>query len=48
MRAAWAAVEAGSIRPVLDRVLPMSELAAAHALLEQRAVIGKLVVEQDL
>lgn len=48
MRQAWAAVESGAIAPVLDRVLPMSRLGEAHALLEQRAVSGKVVVEQDL
>jgi len=48
MNTAWAAVQAGAIVPVLDRVLPMSRLADAHALLEQRAIIGKVVVEQDL
>ncbi len=48
MRTAWAEVVAGRIQPVLDRVLPMSRLADAHALLEQRALAGKVVVEQDL
>jgi len=48
MRRAWSAVESGAIVPVLDQVLPMSRLAEAHTRLEQRAVIGKLVVEQDL
>ncbi|MBN2797511.1 MAG: zinc-binding dehydrogenase [Deltaproteobacteria bacterium] len=48
MRAAWAAVQRGQLRPVLDRVLPMSALGEAHALLENRAVSGKVVVAQDL
>jgi len=48
MREAWAAVATGHIKPVLDRVLPMSQLAEAHALLESRAVTGKIVLEQDL
>jgi len=48
MRDAWDAVCEGSIHPVVDRVLPMSRLAEAHALLEERALIGKVVVEQDL
>ena len=48
MREAWAAVTKGLIHPVLDRVMPMSQLAEAHALLESRSVSGKVVVEQDL
>jgi NADPH2:quinone reductase len=48
MRDAWDAVMGGAIRPVVDRVLPMTRLAEAHALLESRAVKGKIVVEQDL
>ena len=48
MREAWAAVTKGLIRPVLDRVLPMSQLGEAHALLEARSVLGKIVMEQDL
>lgn len=45
---AWEHALAGRIRPVLDRVLPMSALGEAHALLEARAVAGKVVVAQDL
>ncbi len=45
---AWRAVQQGAIRPVLDRVLPMSRLGDAHALLEDRSIIGKIVVQQDL
>ncbi len=45
---AWRAVHQGAIHPVLDRVLPMTRLADAHALLEERAIIGKIVVSQDL
>ena len=48
MRAAWAAVTKGMIQPVVDRVLPMTQLAEAHRLLETRSVSGKVVVEQDL
>ncbi|MCK6504890.1 zinc-binding dehydrogenase [Myxococcota bacterium] len=48
LRTAWRAVADGAIRPVLDRVLPMTRLAQAHALLEERQVIGKIVVAQDL
>ena len=48
MRESWAAVHKGVIRPVVDRVMPMTALADAHRLLESRAVTGKVVVEQDL
>jgi NADPH:quinone reductase-like Zn-dependent oxidoreductase len=37
-------VAAGRLRPVVDRVLPLAEVAMAHELLESRAVIGKLVL----
>jgi len=45
---AWRAVLDGHIRPVVDRVLPMSRLAEAHALLESRQITGKVVLAQDL
>jgi len=48
MREAWSAVSRGEIKPVVDRVLPMTQLAEAHQLLESRAVVGKVVVEQNL
>jgi NADPH:quinone reductase-like Zn-dependent oxidoreductase len=37
-------VEAGRLKPVVDRVLPMSEVAEGHRLLEDRAVFGKVVL----
>jgi len=37
-------VEAGKIRAVIDRVLPLSEARAAHSLLESRAQFGKVVL----
>ncbi|MFN7146577.1 MAG: zinc-binding dehydrogenase, partial [Myxococcota bacterium] len=45
---AWREVAAGRIRPVVDRVLPMSQIADAHALLEGRGAFGKVVLAQDL
>jgi NADPH:quinone reductase-like Zn-dependent oxidoreductase len=40
-----ALVEAGCIRPVIDRVLPLAEAAFAHRLSQQGHVHGKLVLE---
>ena len=36
---------AGRLRPVVDSVMPLDELADAHRRLEARDVFGKLVVE---
>jgi len=38
-------VARGAVRPVVDRVLPMSEVRQAHQLLEDGAVLGKLVLD---
>jgi NADPH:quinone reductase-like Zn-dependent oxidoreductase len=38
-------VEAGKIRAVVDRVLPLSEARQAHELLENRAQFGKVVLK---
>lgn len=45
---AWAEVRRGRIRPVVDRVMPMSRVADAHRLLESRGAFGKVVLAQDL
>ena len=37
-------VEAGRIRPVVDRVLPLKDAAEAQRLMESRAQLGKLVL----
>ena len=37
-------VEAGRIRPVVDRALPLADARRAHELLEDRAQFGKLVL----
>lgn len=44
MADAWQAVQAGRIRPVVDRVVPVRDVARGHALLEAREVLGKVVV----
>jgi NADPH:quinone reductase-like Zn-dependent oxidoreductase len=48
LRQAWALVQAGRIVPVVDDVLPMSRIGAAHARIEGRSVVGKVVLAQDL
>ena len=40
-------VEAGVLRPVVDRVMPLWEAPAAHRLLEDRKVFGKVVLAVD-
>jgi len=35
----------GQLRPVIDRVLPLSEARKGHQLIEQRAVFGKIVLK---
>jgi NADPH:quinone reductase-like Zn-dependent oxidoreductase len=37
-------VAAGRLRPVVDRVLPLAEIPAAHRLLESRSAFGKVVL----
>jgi NADPH2:quinone reductase len=34
----------GKIKPVIDRVMPMSDLMAAYAHMDSRGVRGKLVL----
>ena len=38
-------VEAGRLRPVVDRVLPLREVAEGHRILEAREAFGKIVFE---
>lgn len=40
----WPLVEAGELRPVMDRAFPLAEAAAAHARMEAGAHIGKIVL----
>jgi alcohol dehydrogenase len=38
-------VQMGKLKPVIDRLLPLTEAAVALRLLENREVIGKVIVE---
>jgi putative PIG3 family NAD(P)H quinone oxidoreductase len=40
----WPAIESGEVRPVVDRVLPLAEVAAAHRVLEESGHVGKVVL----
>lgn len=40
----WPLVEAGRVRPVVDRTLPLSEVAEAHRELERSTHVGKIVL----
>ena len=42
---AWPFVESGQLRPVMDRVFPLAEAAAAHARMEGGEHIGKIVLD---
>lgn len=42
---AWPLFEDGTIRPVMDRIFPLAEAAAAHARMEEGDHIGKIVLE---
>jgi NADPH:quinone reductase-like Zn-dependent oxidoreductase len=37
-------VESGRLKPVLHKVLPMSQVAEGHRLMESRDVFGKIVL----
>jgi putative PIG3 family NAD(P)H quinone oxidoreductase len=43
----WPLVEAGTIRPIVDRRLPMSEAAQAHRILESSDHLGKVLLTLD-
>jgi putative PIG3 family NAD(P)H quinone oxidoreductase len=44
----WPLVESGAIRVVVDRVLPMTEAAEAHRLVESNAHLGKVLLVNEL
>jgi NADPH2:quinone reductase len=41
----WPLVESGRIKPVIHRVFPAAQAAAAHALMESSAHVGKIVLQ---
>jgi putative PIG3 family NAD(P)H quinone oxidoreductase len=41
----WPLIEAGTVRPVVDRALPMPEAAEAHRLMEGSTHIGKILLQ---
>jgi NADPH:quinone reductase len=43
-RTVWPHVEAGLLRPVIDRTFPLTEAAAAHARMEAGDHVGKIVL----
>jgi putative PIG3 family NAD(P)H quinone oxidoreductase len=44
LAAVWPAIEAGEVRPVIDRVLPLEQVAEAHRLLEESGHVGKILL----
>jgi NADPH:quinone reductase len=40
----WPLLENGAIRPLIDRVFPLTEAAAAHTLMESNRHVGKLLL----
>ena len=40
----WPSLSTGEVRPVIDRILPLSEVADAHRLLEESTHVGKVVL----
>ena len=44
-REVWPPVEAGEVLPVVDRVLPLAEVAEAHRVMEASEHVGKIVLQ---
>jgi putative PIG3 family NAD(P)H quinone oxidoreductase len=47
VRTVWPHAAAGRLKPVIDRVFPLSDAAGAHALMDSGAHVGKIVIEID-
>jgi NADPH:quinone reductase-like Zn-dependent oxidoreductase len=45
MHRVWKLFLGGTLRPVVDRVLPLANVADAHRALEERAAFGKVILE---
>ncbi len=43
-RHVWPLIEAGTVRPIVDRVLPMREAAEAHRVVEASEHVGKVLL----
>jgi NADPH:quinone reductase-like Zn-dependent oxidoreductase len=41
----WPLVEAGVVKPIVDRVLPLADAAEAHRLMESSTHIGKILLQ---
>jgi NADPH2:quinone reductase len=41
----WPLIEAGKIRPVIYKTFPLEQAAAAHALMESSAHVGKIMLQ---
>ena len=41
----WPLIETGAVQPVIDRILPMSQAAEGHRVLESSNHVGKVVLE---
>lgn len=46
-RTVWPHVEAGALRPIIDKTFPLEEAAAAHARMEGGDHVGKIVLTVD-
>jgi NADPH:quinone reductase len=44
-RSVWPYVEGGRLRPVIDSIFPLAEVAEAHARMEEGGHMGKIVLE---
>jgi NADPH:quinone reductase len=40
----WPHVEAGRLKPIIDRTFPLAEAIAAHQLMESGDHVGKIVL----
>jgi len=46
-RTVWPHVEAGQVKPVIDRVFPFADAPAAHARMEAGDHVGKIVLTME-